>query len=57
MGNGLSNYYDSNPNTEKNSQRITTIAPNYNNGEVDSTLSKQTLIPNLLEESEEKFKN
>ncbi|PKK74981.1 hypothetical protein RhiirC2_737571, partial [Rhizophagus irregularis] len=57
MGNGLSNYYDSNPNTEKNFQRITTIAPNYNNGEVDSTLSKQTLIPNLLEESEEKFKN
>lgn len=57
MGNGLSSYYDSNPNTEKNSQRITTIAPNYNNGEVDSSLSKQTLIPNLLEESEEKSKN
>jgi hypothetical protein len=63
MGNDLSNYFllgasDSKMDLDKkNSQRITTIAPNYNSGEVDSTLYTQTLIPKLLEESEEKLKN
>src|ERR1044072_8321137 len=34
------------------SQKITTIAPNYNSGEVDSSLNTLTLIPKLLGESE-----
>ncbi|GBB88436.1 hypothetical protein RclHR1_00150032 [Rhizophagus clarus] len=63
MGNDLSKYFlinNSNSKLDKdkrNSQKITTIAPNYNSGEIDSTLNTQTLIPKLLKESEEKLKN
>ncbi|CAI2171126.1 5038_t:CDS:1 [Funneliformis geosporum] len=39
------------------SNRTTTIAPNYNSGELDSSLDVTTLISTLLEDAERKFKS
>jgi hypothetical protein len=66
MGNDLSIYIDPIINVIINAavtasdskislQKISTIAPNYNSGEVDSSLNTLTLIPKLLEESERKL--
>jgi hypothetical protein len=62
MGHDLSKYIDPaifNPadSDSKISQRISTIAQNYNSGEVDSSLDTLTLIPKLLDESEQKLKS
>ncbi|GBB89201.1 hypothetical protein RclHR1_01590006 [Rhizophagus clarus] len=59
MGHDLSKYIDPVINSAdlKHSQRMSTIAPYYNSGEVDSSLDTLTLIPKLLQESEEKLKS
>lgn len=62
MGHDLSKYIDpaifkTASADSKISQRISTIAQNYNSGDLDASLDTLTLIPNLLEQSEEKLKS
>ncbi|CAB4480093.1 hypothetical protein RhiirA5_394669 [Rhizophagus irregularis] len=62
MGHDLSKYIDpalfnTDSADSKISQRISTIAPNYNSGDLDASSDTLTLIPKLLEQSEEKLRS